>query len=489
MLFWEKVNNKKVILFGTGSSANKITSLLKRLNVGVNFYTDNNSSKWNTYFEGIQVISPDKIDKEKHIVIIASMYQTEIASQLDSMGLLEHQDYLYPGNIIKSNWNYLYIFEGGKTPKKGNMFFLDDYIKQYSGKIDIKYMIKNQQMKDFILPKSSFRNQYPSFIFPQQPRPSGDVFLLTIENGFTYGLNGATFDDEGNMIYELSTNSILNMNIWDARRVKQYDFERMKNPNPIVIKLDGKVGVTTTKWSGNNYYHWMVEELPRFKLLKDSGIELDYYLSNYQGYKYQDESLRLLGIDIKKIVNSSENYAIQGNQLIVPYSPAFDSGYVATWICDFLREGFLNKNMLGKNDLNKLYVTRGKTGNRKIVNEDLLIEMLKHQGFIICNMEDYGVKEQAQLFHNADVIVSAHGAALTNLVYCREGMKLLEIFNPIYVPTMYWALCSQVGIDYYFSLGERTDWECNETKTEILITKDVVVNLEEVARFLSENNL
>ena len=43
------------------------------------------------------------------------------------------------------------------------------------------------------------------------------------------------------------------------------------------------------------------------------------------------------------------------------------------------------------------------------------------------------VAEQVELFVYADVVVAPHGAGLTNLLFCREGTRIVEIFPPTYI--------------------------------------------------------
>ena len=69
-------------------------------------------------------------------------------------------------------------------------------------------------------------------------------------------------------------------------------------------------------------------------------------------------------------------------------------------------------------------------------------------------LEDYSVTEQAQLFNRALEIVSPHGAGLTNLAFCEQGTKVVELFTPNYVLPLYWNFCNILDLDYYYLIGE-----------------------------------
>jgi len=59
------------------------------------------------------------------------------------------------------------------------------------------------------------------------------------------------------------------------------------------------------------------------------------------------------------------------------------------------------------------------------------------------------LQEQADAFRGAEIVVGAHGAALTNLVFCRPGTRVLEMFGANYVNPCYRNLCAAAGLEHY----------------------------------------
>ena len=57
------------------------------------------------------------------------------------------------------------------------------------------------------------------------------------------------------------------------------------------------------------------------------------------------------------------------------------------------------------------------------------------------------------------MVVGPHGAGLANLVFCRPGTKVVEIFSNRFVNLEYWALSCMARLDYYYqmSVGPRPD--------------------------------
>lgn len=478
------VRDKNIAIFGTGTSAARLNKILIGLGISIQKFVDNKPKKWGEEFFAKKIIGPSSLCLDTDFIIIASMYEKEIGEQLLQIGFTEECNFIYGRKIIYMDGEFYYTnsnkqkflsnVKGFRTIQEYNIFS--------PNKLKINYFDIKKDVISMKSPKILSTNQIPSFMFPHQKTPTGLVEYIRMKNGISYDYNGAIVDSEGFLLYEYSTYNTLNTNVWDAQKIKIYAFD---NFTPNIINVNGKVGVVTTIWGQDNYYHWMFEELPRFYLLQQTGVEIDYYLSNYAMTKFQIDTLKSIGIDTNKIISSSENYAIQADELVIPYAPAFDSGYVPRWICDFIRSIHIEKAKDIKTNAPRIYIARGNVTHKKVINEEALLPILEDNGFKICYMEKYSQEEQAALFYHAEVIVAPHGAGLSNLVYCQEGTKVLEIFNPAYVPVMFWCICSQMNLDYYCSLGNRTEIKYTDFIEEKLNVKDISVNLEEICDFLN----
>lgn len=77
----------------------------------------------------------------------------------------------------------------------------------------------------------------------------------------------------------------------------------------------------------------------------------------------------------------------------------------------------------------KLFVSRRRARARHLTNDLEVSERLGALGFTTVVLEEFSGAEQARLFRRAKVIVAQHGAALTNLLYCRPGTRVIELFN------------------------------------------------------------
>lgn len=81
----------------------------------------------------------------------------------------------------------------------------------------------------------------------------------------------------------------------------------------------------------------------------------------------------------------------------------------------------------------RLYVSRG-LASRSPGNEAQLEEALIRRGFTAVHPRFMPVAVQAGLFASAEMIVSPHGAGLTNILFTRPGTALIEMFLDSFVP-------------------------------------------------------
>ncbi len=203
-----------------------------------------------------------------------------------------------------------------------------------------------------------------------------------------------------------------------------------------------------------NYFHWILESLPRAYLLQQAGLDVskaDYVFASATSMPFHIQSLEALGVDPKKIVSLAENPHVRADELWVSSIPGVN-GNPAPWVVDFLRGLFPDPDGPRKR---RLYISRGKTtGPRAATNETDVFGVLEPLGFESIQMEHFTMHEQSDLFKSAEAIVAPHGAGLTNLVFSRPGVKVLEMFGPRYPNPCFWTLANVVGAEYAYILGE-----------------------------------
>jgi capsular polysaccharide biosynthesis protein len=100
---------------------------------------------------------------------------------------------------------------------------------------------------------------------------------------------------------------------------------------------------------------------------------------------------------------------------------------------------------------------------RRILEEERIIEWLKTQGFEIIDCGQMSVKDQAAAFAHAELIVGPHGGALTNLIFCRPGTKVVELLSSKYPNPCYRNLCGVAGLPYFGIIGniQKSETTCD----------------------------
>jgi Glycosyltransferase 61 len=81
----------------------------------------------------------------------------------------------------------------------------------------------------------------------------------------------------------------------------------------------------------------------------------------------------------------------------------------------------------------RIYVARTDSATRRMINEEEVQTLMRAHGFACVVLSDMTIGEQINLFRGADIIVGPHGAGLTNLVFCRPGTAVLELFMSSYL--------------------------------------------------------
>ncbi|MTV50382.1 DUF563 domain-containing protein [Heliobacillus mobilis] len=271
---------------------------------------------------------------------------------------------------------------------------------------------------------------------------SPECFVATIPEGKVYGTIGAVITPDQRLLIDVS-----NMFNFPPERHPLLTIGRFPPPQ----KIDGTVAVVSAAgwW---NYYHWMFDILPRFELLRRSGIVIDKYIIKTNVLDFQRESLQSLGISEEKVISPDDNAYYCAEKLVVPSLPSVVDN-MTKWVCDFLRSKFLPQN-LGEEPHRLLYISRERAQWRRLINEPEIIQFLQRLRFDVVYLEGMSVADQARLFSQAKVIVAPHGAGLSNLVFSSPGVTVLELFGPTYVNTMFWALSNIMDHKYHHLIGE-----------------------------------
>ena len=192
-----------------------------------------------------------------------------------------------------------------------------------------------------------------------------------------------------------------------------------------------------------NYYHWIMEALPRLGGYASAGVTAEFVYAPIQK-KFQNETLRLLGFPTAKIIRATRNGHTAFDQLAIATSnPSCTSRTI-----DFLYNAFASHGSVSQPKKMRVYISRRNRGKRVITNDDEVFKELQPLGFQRFDLEAMSVSEQIKLFHDAECVVGPHGAGLVNIAFCRQGTKVIEINTPYRTSTCFYDIAHYRGLRY-----------------------------------------
>ena len=288
-------------------------------------------------------------------------------------------------------------------------------------------------------------------LLSKNKKTSHKVFDIKIDNKKYYLfkiLNGKVYTNTINDTAYIENNYLISGPSFQYRNSINSNIKNnvcLRIGTPIFLKkIRGTVLSLLTGGAGNhNYGHWMWDVLPRIYLFKKFFPlkKIDFFLAPSVRFSFQKDSLKLLGLPEKKIIESHNYRHLQAEEIYATSHPSFHHPEkISRFSIEFLRKSFLTKKILSKKkNFKMIYLDRGESGliNNKnlinfrnyriILNEDEVKKYLISIGFKIIKPQNLSFKDQINIFYNVKCVISLHGAGLTNAVFCRPGTKIIEI--------------------------------------------------------------
>lgn len=285
-----------------------------------------------------------------------------------------------------------------------------DYFLNQNNQIAFYHRLGSEEIK---LQPAVYLNSYSSNCI--NASYLNEEFIISLPKGKYCSIHQSVITKEGFQLAIASNNS----------QVSQREhpiFHKLILPR--IRKYKG-VGVVLTTPNDYNYYHCLFQIAPKIWFLKNNGYEandLTFFLLEVSNLNFQKEIVAILGIDTAKIINLERHKYIEMEQMVI--TPTFTRP--EPWICLKLRQEFLF-NDDNNNFSKKIFISRNKAKFRRLLQEKELVLLLKKFGFSVINTENFSIKEQALIFNKARIIIGAHGAGLSNLVFCEPGSVVLEL--------------------------------------------------------------
>lgn len=128
----------------------------------------------------------------------------------------------------------------------------------------------------------------------------------------------------------------------------------------------------------------------------------------------------------------------------------------------------------------RILIQRHQKFGRHFQNQNEMMELLAPLGVRPVVPETMKLTEQADLFARAELIIGAHGAGLTNMMFRRAPASVVEIFSDKFGSPHYWIMANQRGFTHrsVMSTAQPTKHNRADSRVDLDELKGALSSLE-----------
>jgi len=295
--------------------------------------------------------------------------------------------------------------------------------------------------------KTNIWHQIGDFCF--YAKPSTETF--SIKNALIVYNNQCVYDlNKKREVVELYISPIIrhmSKKLWPQR----HDLVNKISSNQI---SQHKASSYVVSWTDdiNNYYHalfdlcpkleWitknMPKEFPESIIIIGKGVTLPVKLIKLL---YPNLFDKIAIIDSKAIIIKNANF-------ILTPQPSYMCSNSVQELAKRIRSTI--PSVAKKSLKRKIYAKRGIGKNKRyITNEEHLASILKEEfNFIIIEPGKMSIKEQFETFSEASVLISPHGAGLSNILSTKERTTVIEILPKSFQSSTFAFISASLNLKY-----------------------------------------
>ena len=220
----------------------------------------------------------------------------------------------------------------------------------------------------------------------------------------------------------------------DKRRALRKEADGLYLHTGTIRELCGR---TLVVGGSPNYYHWLVDYLPR--LLMARHVKFDQVLINKPS-AFQSETLRYLGVNNTVEIGTDESVLCE--EAVLP------SLLACTTVAHPMVPQLVRSALKPVYGDRKVYLSRQDAASRRIVNEAEMVSVLSRYGFERVVASDLTLREQADM--GARSLFAAHGAGMANMLFVPPGGSVFELYTPEHQVTSMAMLARVCGLMHTF---------------------------------------
>lgn len=294
---------------------------------------------------------------------------------------------------------------------------------------------------------------YPKEFYPDRG------FVCELQNCHLMGENAVALFQGDKLIAETAGHRIGNTYVGGSRRevikyaVKSQLGKKPKNTKKSVFPLISP---------DLSYYHWMMEYLPKLRLLElyqdqtgqeptiliePSPPDFVYDTLNCAGYnsnRYEEWNQQNTTVENLVVSTHRPHIFDYQNPLLSRYNPSLND---FKWLRNRMRSSVSDTN-LNSSSPERIYISRQNASRgRKIINYEEVIDVLQQYNFEPYRLENYTFHNQLKLFSEADIVMGPHGAGLLNAIFA-ENPTVIELYPETVIKPHFYFLSNMLNFEY-----------------------------------------
>lgn len=238
-----------------------------------------------------------------------------------------------------------------------------------------------------------------------------------------------------------------------------------------IKKINGrkkiKEGIFLIKDFNANYFHFLLEVLPKLALVENIDPALPLIISGGLPKQFL-QALKILDKNQRKIIEIAKDKSAVVSNLIFPSHTSYTRENLKSPIrhdhdylfdpesIKFVRENIVkNLEVKVEKPWRKLYLSR-KSTVRKILNEEEIEKYLVDQGFEVAQLETLTFETQVKLFASAEIVIGQSGAGMANMIFAPKNAKIVTLIgnHPQTNYNVFNALASCLDVDFGYIIGK-----------------------------------
>lgn len=227
---------------------------------------------------------------------------------------------------------------------------------------------------------------------------------------------------------------------WKGRASRNHFYKKILLAR---VKYVNNTSIVINNSYYQNYYHWMLEAMPRLFSIQEQTQNASLLIPNELS-SFHHETLDYF--NLKKIIQYPKTHLIWAKRLLLPTPPCPNYGQHNPQLIKDMAKWLKEKALpIKTSTTKKIFIVRESDKARILTNQDNISRLLSQYGFTSVILEKLTVKEQIGLFSNATCVAGVQGAGLSNMIYMPENSLIINLINKQHHDTCFFNLANALN--------------------------------------------